>query len=167
MDITVIIAANGPDKQGVLHQLAEQIHANHGHWQTSKITTLDGHFSALIRVTINEDDLPVLQTALASLPMIHAQIATAELSDEQTQYRWVIECEDSPALTHDIATVLANHGANIEHFDSHHIHIPDSGQTAFCASLKINGGSNLDMAQVQKELQQQYKHLLIRTENEH
>ncbi|QIZ76094.1 glycine cleavage system protein R [Ferrimonas lipolytica] len=163
MDTTFLIAIDGPDKPGILNELSSTISQHNGHWLTSKSNNLDGHFFALIRVSVEQSAFEPLQQQLLALDQLNVQIHQSPLGQQgDHSYHWNIESDDHPSLIQDITTIITNHGANIDSFNNHRIAIPDSGLTAFTGDLLISGAASLDRHQIQQELENIHGQIVIR-----
>ncbi|WP_298438970.1 ACT domain-containing protein [uncultured Ferrimonas sp.] len=163
---TFIICVDGPDQPGMLNALSHTLTRYDGLWLTSKVNNLDGRFAALIRAQVPSEQFEPLQQALLSLESVHLRLHPVSASPPNAQqYRWNIESDDKPSLVQDITTVLHNHGANIEQFNSHHLAIAESGMTAFSADLLISAAASLDPLTIQQELKAQHGNLIIHPQN--
>ena len=67
MQTTLIVSVIGPDRPGLIEQLASVIAAASGNWEGSRMIRLAGQFSGMVQVIIAEEAMPAFREALAVL----------------------------------------------------------------------------------------------------
>lgn len=74
---TLIVSLIGPDKAGLVTQLAALIQQHKGSWQASAMTELEGYFAGILEIQVpGAHDAP-LRHALAQLPDVQVQLFEA------------------------------------------------------------------------------------------
>jgi glycine cleavage system regulatory protein len=67
MTSTLVMTVIGPDRTGLVDDLARTVAAHGGNWQESRMCHLGGRFAGLMRVVVPAEQVQLLQTALAAL----------------------------------------------------------------------------------------------------
>ena len=140
MKSTFITTITGPDSLGLIKTLAETTRGLGGEWITSKVMKLDGHFSAMMKVTIEEDNEARLKEALAKqFPELTFQYAEVRAATEgpTTVVKLEIDCKDRPGLTKDINRILSSLDLQVENMEFNRMHVSTIGEAVFSARLTL------------------------------
>lgn len=135
--ITTVI---GPITPGVIKSLAEVTRSFAGEWLTSKVIKVDGHFSAMMKVTIAPEAEAELKAKFESeftaLRFFFDDVVTAA-ETVSTALHLTLDCGDRAGLTRDIVDVLSNLDLVIEHMEFNRVHVSTIGQTVFSSTLNL------------------------------
>jgi len=111
----------GPDQPDILRSLAHETRECGGEWLIAKMIKLDGHFTALMRLTIDTSDEDALKEKLAAtfsdLSITYHPI-TPENGEPHSIVTLEIDCLDRPGLTQDISSLFAQMGIKIAQMES-------------------------------------------------
>lgn len=130
------------DKPGIVDRLS-RIVANHdGNWLSSRLTRLSGKFAGVVQISIPEDELPSLTTALHSLTAENIAVLLGDLGDDlpkdalQTITLTILGL-DRPGIVREIAQALAEKHINVIEMHSELESAPMTGDPLFRAEVQI------------------------------
>lgn len=165
MDSLLIITISGPDRAGLVERLAEEVAANGGNWEHSRMTHLGDRFVGLLQVRVAGDRQQDLESAIRSIPDLDVLIAHAESETADAPSEEVFELEvtgsDHPGIVRDIFRALAQAGANVESLRTETSNAAETGGLLFTAKARLSGGSGLDMDSVQASLEAIAQDILV------
>lgn len=145
----------GPYSLGIINALAHTTHELQGNWINSKVTRLEGHFSALIKVTIDDAKVDTLKANLAKefplLEFIYDEIkefADTEMKDLVLE----LDCADRPAIIRDIHELLSNFELCIEGMESRRYEVLAAGKSVFSTKLQLKIPQDTDTDALIEEL---------------
>lgn len=130
----------GPDSLGIIKSLAETTRGAGGEWITSKVIKLEGQFSAMMKVSIDESGEKQLKEELAKqFPQLtFAYAALPEKSEKPSKTITLeIDCKDRPGLTKDINSILSNLDLVVENMEFNRVHVSTIGEAVFSAKLDL------------------------------
>ena len=140
MKSTFISTISGPDSLGIIKSLAHTTRGLGGEWITSKVMKLDGQFSALMKVTIDQANEAELKKQLVQefphLTFSYAEIAINKAKPSKT-VNLEIDCKDRPGLTKDINNILSNLDLVVENMEFNRFHVSSIGEAVFSAKLAL------------------------------
>lgn len=158
MTSTLVMTVIGPDRTGLVDDLARTVAAHGGNWQESRMCHLGGRFAGLMRVVVPAEQVELLQTALASLGATGLTVVAQDAADMPAragETRATVELvgQDRPGLLREVTRVLAQHQLNIEDLTSERADAPFEGGTVFKARAMISAPASTDLAAVAHELE--------------
>ncbi|MDV2858182.1 MULTISPECIES: glycine cleavage system protein R [Oceanimonas] len=71
---TLVATLIGPDKTGLVRQLAALVRRHHGSWQSSAMSELAGYFAGIVEIQVPAEHSEALEQALLSLPDFQVQL---------------------------------------------------------------------------------------------
>lgn len=153
MFITTIL---GPDSPGVIKALAHTTRGLGGEWTTSKVMKLDGQFTAMMKVVIDESVEAKLKETLekefTDLQFIYAPGLEKKTALTET-INLVIDCKDRPGLTKDINNILSNLDLVVEHMEFSRAHVSSIGEAVFTAKLAVAVAEGTDGETLAEEIE--------------
>lgn len=140
MKSVFISTVSGADSLGIIKSLAHTTRGVGGEWITSKVMKLEGHFCAMMKVTIDQDKEDALKKALRDefpkLQFVHD--ALIEVTDKPSKtINLEIDCKDRPGLTKDINTILSDLDLTVENMEFNRFHVSTIGEAVFSAKLAL------------------------------
>ncbi|MBW3141598.1 glycine cleavage system protein R [Ferrimonas balearica] len=154
MNAHFLMTVVGPDRPGMLNQLASTTHHHQGKWLNTRTINLEGQFAAIIKVEAPQSEMQQLQEALCEAPRMLVQIH--ECHPEQAvpakPFHLQIDAADRPGLVNDITAALDGHGIAVEKLECHRVGSADGG-TLFTAELALHMPAELDPDIVMMELE--------------
>ncbi|MCM2679399.1 glycine cleavage system protein R [Echinimonas agarilytica] len=135
-----IVSLAGKDRPGLLQHLAHQTHSCDGKWLTSRVSYLEGHLAATIKVEVP------LERETAVKDMFSHQEGLVCCFDDISQEATVcpmpldlsIEANDRPGIVNDITNLLDQNGVRILNMENHRFHVTAVGMNMFSAKLKLS-----------------------------
>ena len=68
MEAVLIVTISGPDRAGLVEQLAAQVTAHGGNWEHSRMTHLADRFVGLLQITVPSKQRQDLESAIYAIP---------------------------------------------------------------------------------------------------
>lgn len=140
MKSVFITTITGKDRPYIIQSLAETTRRMGGEWTKSKVIHLEGRFSALMLVSIDNDKEQELKDKLESLyselSFHHSPIQTPPTEEVET-VSLVIDCKDRSGLTHDIVGILSDLNLEAETLEVHRFPVTPVGGTVYSAKLTV------------------------------
>jgi glycine cleavage system regulatory protein len=166
MTSTLVMTVIGPDRTGLVDELARTVAAHGGNWQESRMCHLGGRFAGLMRVVVPAEQVDLLQTALTALGQAGLTVVVQEATEPGNPVgtsRAAVELvgQDRPGLLREVTRVLAQHQLNIEELTSERADAPFEGGTVFKARALISAPAATDLDLVGRELEQIAVDLLV------
>ena len=157
MQVSLVITILGPDRSGLVKSLSETLNRFQGNWTESRMSNLAGKFAGILQVSVPEDQVGELTTALQALQSDGLQISIEKVERVKTTPSKVLSLEllgqDRPGIIRDITEQLARLNVNIEELESQAKEASMSGGTLFCAQLKLGLPENVTTEAVQDSLE--------------
>ena len=127
----------------MVQSLAEVVQKHGGNWLESRMCRLGGQFAGILRVRLDPQQVLPLQRDLTHLGrrglMVSVQAGMGEVPSgpaDAPVVAFAFTGRDRPGLVHQIASVLAGEGANVEDFQSECLSEPMSGEVLFQARVR-------------------------------
>jgi len=141
MQVTLVITILGEDKPGLVESISTVLNDANGNWTDSRMVHLAGKFAGLLQITLAEDKVEEFKSRLLELQSGQLKIAIESASENYVDPVKTINLEllgqDRPGIIRDITRELAKLHVNIEELDSEIRQASMSGETLFCANLKL------------------------------
>ena len=150
MDTLLIITISGPDRAGLVEQLAEGIAANGGNWEHSRMVHLGDRFVGLLQVGVAGDRQQDLESSIRAIPDLDVLIAHASSEAPVAKSERILELEvtgsDHPGIVRDIFHAMAQVGTNVESLRTESGKAAESGGLLFTAKARLSAppGLNID-----------------------
>jgi glycine cleavage system regulatory protein len=164
MDSLLIITISGPDRAGLVERLAEEIAANGGNWEHSRMTHLADRFVGLLQVRVASDRQQDLESAIRVIPDLDVLIAHGENgveTERETAFELEVTGSDHPGIVRDVFRALAQAGANVESLRTETSNAAETGGLLFTAKARLSGGSELDLQSLQASLEAIAQDILV------
>jgi glycine cleavage system regulatory protein len=119
---TLILTVAGADRPGLVAAVADLVDAHGGNWENSRLAELAGTFAGVIQITVADERVGELQTALRSLEgMLALTVTTASASTgsdnaDAAADRLIsvnVLGDDRPGIVREISGVLSSHALSI------------------------------------------------------
>lgn len=152
MDSLLVLTISGPDRAGLVEELAEVIARFEGNWEHCRMAHLAGRFVGLLQVAVSSEKQQDLESALGCVEGLDVLIAAGEssLSPPKLEGSCSIELvgSDHPGIVRDVFRALAATGVNVEKLSSRTFTARDSGTILFEAKAELTCSSDLDLQEL-------------------
>lgn len=156
MPSNFITTVYGPDIPGIIKELAEYTRKHGGEWLTSKVIKLDGQFSAIMSVVVQEQNEKELKQSLEkqfeSLKFVYSPVQ-ANFSHKPKTINLGVDCIDRPGLTADLTNILSNLGIVVENMECKRFAMDGISQTVFSAKLTLAVAQTADSEVIAGEIE--------------
>lgn len=146
----------GPASPGIIKNLAEASRQLGGEWLTSKVMKLEGRFTAMMQVAVDED-LEVLfkETLVDKFPDLEFFYSDASVQEHKHDKRisLVVDCRDRSGLTRDINNILHNLDLVVENMDCNRFPVTPLGETVFSAKLTLAVNESMSAEAIAEEIE--------------
>jgi len=146
----------GPDSPGIINSIARTTRGLGGEWATSKTVKLDGQFTAIMKVEIDQENENKLKKELeesySELQFFYAPALTTEKKPPKI-VNLEVKCKDRPGLTKQITGILQNLRVNVENMEFNRFHVLEMGGNVFSASLDVVLPENMTEKAVADEIE--------------
>ncbi len=157
MQTSLVITILGPDQPGLVKSLSETLNHFNGNWTESRMSHLAGKFAGILQISVPEDQVDELTTALQTLQSDGLQISIEKADQTQATPSKMLNIallgQDRPGIIRDITEQLARLNVNIEELESQIKEASMSGGTLFCAQLKLGLPDDVTSDAVQDSLE--------------
>ncbi|MDX1680694.1 MAG: ACT domain-containing protein [Akkermansiaceae bacterium] len=155
MNCDLIITILGPDRQGLVNQLAQTVADHGGNWLESRMARLAGQFAGIARIQCPEDQVDGLEAALNKAG-INIQIARESSTESLTKRTVRIEVmgNDRPGIVRELTTAISEAGGNVEEFSTGLESAPMSGHPMFRAQGTVAVGMDDSLDALQSAIEQ-------------
>lgn len=136
-----ILTVLGPDRPGLVEELAGTIRGCGGNWNASRFQQLHGQFAGLVDISLPSENEANLKQALdAYSQSTGLQVLSAPGETQQGGGKSLsLECigQDRPGIVLAISDVLKSLGINVESMQTSIESAPMSGETLFRANFDV------------------------------
>ena len=140
----VIVSIIGPDRKGLVENLASVIRSASGNWEGSRMIRLAGQFSGMVQVALPSESIDELESALSKLEEIGLKTSVVranETADALAEPMRTILLEvvgsDRQGIVSEISKTLAAQGASIVELATDCTDAPMSGERLFKTHARI------------------------------
>ncbi|WP_420628428.1 glycine cleavage system protein R [Candidatus Leptofilum sp.] len=159
MQKPLVITATGDDRVGIVDDVTKIILAHHGNVDASRMARLGGVFAMLMLVSVAEDHLNELQTALDGLRNqgFDLTIRATQRGISQKFRGWHrfqinVRGADHEGIIHEITHHLAQQGVSVETIDTGTEDAPFGGTKLFVMDATVFAPPNSSIESLQEEL---------------
>jgi glycine cleavage system regulatory protein len=157
MQTSLVITILGSDRSGLVKSISETLNQFNGNWTESRMSHLAGKFAGILQISVAEDQVDDLTSALQALQSDGLQVSIEKAEQAQTIPSKVLSLDllgqDRPGIIRDITEQLARLNVNIEELESQVKEASMSGGTLFSAQLKLGLPENVTTDAVQDSLE--------------
>jgi glycine cleavage system regulatory protein len=157
MRSSMVLTVIGPDRPGIVGQLANIIAAHGGNWEQSRMAHLCGQFAGILNVSLDEVRLPELHAALAGLRAQGLRVVSETTAGRAAApfrgLRLELTGTDREGIVRDIARALAARNVNVEELDTRRDSAPMSGDALFHARALLRLPPDVEVDQLRKLLE--------------
>ncbi len=163
--IDLVLTLIGPDHPGIVDSVSEAVAAHGGNWLDSRMAHLAGKFAGVLLVEVDEARASALEAALASLEVSGLKVVVERSAPAGALRRHAMEIDlvglDRPGLVHEISTLLAAQGINVEELATDRPAAAHSGDAMFHARVRVVIPETVDVAAVRQGLERLAGDLMV------
>lgn len=153
-----IITLLGPDRSGIVAELAKAVAEVDGNWERSELSRLANHFAGIISVTIDADKVSELRSALAKLAtgemVIEMKVGEDENRGHLIHRVLSLTATDRVGIVERIAGTLAKAAANVDSLETHVEDAPHAGGQLFRARFEVSTQTEAAVVALASQLEQ-------------
>jgi glycine cleavage system regulatory protein len=162
----LVLTLLGPDRPGIVEQVAEVIAAHGGNWLESRMSHLAGKFAGILRAELPSDRVAAALVALAALEthglkVIAETAAGAAAAPAERRMEFELVGLDRPGIVREISQLLASNGVNVEDLVTNRSSAPMSGETLFEARAHVRVPPTTDVARLRADLERLASDLVV------
>jgi glycine cleavage system transcriptional repressor len=156
----VVLTAVGPDRPGLVNEIAGAIHRAGANLEDSRMAILGGEFALLLLLGGPESAAVALEQAAGplgdklGLRLIFKRTARRPLGDF-LPYRIRVSGFDRPGIVLLVSEILARRGVNVASLESRVTYAPLSGTPMFMLEAELQVPSEVALAELRRELSAQ------------
>lgn len=154
----LVLTAVGPDRPGIVSDLAALIHRAGANLEDSRMAVLGGEFALLLLVSGSTSVLErTAQEASANaaalgLAIMHRPTTGPRRSDNVLPYTVRVSGFDRPGIVQAITSVLARRRVNVSSLESNVVFAPHSGTPLFVLEADLEVPSETHLSELRREL---------------
>ncbi|GHA11656.1 glycine cleavage system protein R [Oceanisphaera arctica] len=151
---TLVATLIGPDKTGLVKQLATLIKQHHGSWQASAMSELAGYFAGIVEIRVPEEHGEALGQALRALPDFQVQLVEGRHQPLQGQkLQLTVTANDRLGIIDEVTQVLNQLNISVKTLKTDSYPAPTTGTMLFEANstLTLPHGQTLSDLQARLE----------------
>ncbi len=154
----LVVTIMGPDRPGIVSQLASLAQRHGANWAASRMSNLAGEFTGMVHLDVPRENADALAAALRALqgPGLRVQVAQGAGSAAPAGQRGVsleLVGEDRVGIVSKLARLLAERGVSIEHIHTEITHPHGSAAAAFKVAAHLLVPAALSNDALRDELQ--------------
>lgn len=163
--IDLVITLISPDHPGIVDDVSKVVAANGGNWLESRMVHLAGQFAGVLCVEVAEDQATALEEALGQLSASGLHVVVERSVVPAVEPEQTLEIEllglDRPGLVHEVSSLLATHGINVEELSTDRPAAAMSGSHMFHAHVRAVVPAGVDVSEVHRGLERLAADLMV------
>ena len=119
---TLVATLIGPDKTGLVKQLAALVRQHQGSWQGSAMSELAGYFAGIVEIQVPAEHSEGLEQALKSLPDFQVQLVEGKSpSPRGQQLKLTVTANDRVGIIDEVTDIINSLNVSVKNLktDSH------------------------------------------------
>ncbi len=162
----LVLTLIGPDRPGIVEEVANPITAHGGNWVESRMARLAGQFAGILHVEVPDDRASALVDALRRLEGrgLRVAVETGPLPASPGARRALsvdLVGLDRPGIVREISHVLAERGVNIEELTTDVAPAAMSGEILFHSRARVSVPPQVDAAELRARLEKLATDLMV------
>ena len=165
----LIITVFAEDRPGIVRALSDAILSHKGNWLESSLSRLCGQFAGIIHLGVpawNKSDLVTQLENLATEGIkvtVQSNVVSVDMESEHDKnvIDIVVEANDRAGIVEEIASVLAQAKANVEHMETECVSASMAGYDLFRAYVEVSLPVGLEISQLEEFLEEVSDDLVV------
>ena len=154
---TIAVTVIGPDRTGIVRELADAALAHEANWMESHMANLAGQFAGIVELELPTRNLPALEQAFERLQQQQLSITTVRASrlqdTAQRDVTLALTGIDHPGIVRDITAELAIIGVSVQELETTSGSASMSGEQIFRATARLRAPLRVSMEAIDAQLQ--------------
>ena len=156
----LVLTAVGPDRPGLVSEIASAIHAAGANLEDSRMAILGGEFALLVLLSGPEAAAASVEKAATPLgEKLGLRVLSKRTGRGQSKqfspYRISVTGLDRPGIVMLVSEILARRGVNVASLESRLTYVPESGTPMFVLEAQLQVPSEVVLTELQRELSAQ------------
>lgn len=153
----LVLTAVGPDRPGLVSEIASAIHGAGANLEDSRMAILGGEFALLLLLSGTEAAASAVERAAGplgeklGLRLISKRTGRGERKSF-LPYRLTVSGFDRPGIVLLVSDILARRGVNVASLESRLAYVPESGTPLFVLEAELQVPSEVALAELRREL---------------
>jgi glycine cleavage system regulatory protein len=166
MTISLVLTFVGDDRPGLVNAISEKVVEFGGSWLESRSVRLAGKFAGVVLVSVPDESLIPLESALAKLAPSGLRVsiergAAAESERPARTVKLDVVGNERPGIVRDVTQALTRLGVNIEEFASGLEGEPFTGVEMFHATARLSVPDGLKLDELRKALEKLAAEIMV------
>ncbi len=166
MAASLVLTVVGPDRPGVVDEVASLVAGHGGNWLESRMSRLGGQFAGILRAEVPESSQRAFLEAAKGLRAKGVTVVAVEDTSGAPGVvgrGWVISIvgQDQPGIVRQISHALASRGVNVEDLQTECVSAPMSGESLFRARALVQVPASCDEAELRRDLERIAADLIV------
>lgn len=158
MSSCIVFTFIGNDKPGLVEMISQTVARHGANWLESRMSQLAGKFAGIIRVSVGNEDLAELITALNALSQQGLSVVVEQSEDivnpiALNTLRLTIVGLDRPGIVREVSQALSKHQINVLDMSSSLTSAAMSGEALFNAEAVIQIPDSVDIDELEEQLE--------------
>jgi glycine cleavage system regulatory protein len=154
----IVFTFIGNDKPGLVEMISQTVARHGANWLESRMSQLAGKFAGIIRVSVGNEDLAELITALNALSQQGLSVVVEQSEDivnpiALNTLRLTIVGLDRPGIVREVSQALSKHQINVLDMSSSLTSAAMSGEALFNAEAVIQIPDSVDIDELEEQLE--------------
>ncbi len=164
MKTQFIVTITGPEKQGMVNELAKLTTEAGGKWSNMKLAHLEGQFACIFKVDIDAANAPALKKELTSHEAYKVTIAEPQsMPRQEITMRLNVGAADRPGLVQDISHKLSDLGVDIDELDCHRVGTYQAGMM-FTGTFILRASADVNASMILSKLEEMGERMKLNLE---
>ncbi len=158
MKETFVLTLVGPDRTGLVDELADVVSKHGGNWEESRLVRLAGSFAGVVRVSISKDEVIAFEASLLKLSEVGLTVnfspAGEDVSASGIEYGLEITGHDEAGILKKVSGVLSDLSVNVEELETNLESAAMAGHLMFKARGRILIGRDVEVTRLVEKLEE-------------
>jgi glycine cleavage system regulatory protein len=165
MQTPLVLTVIGPDRPGLIRDIAQEIAESGGGWLESRMASLAGQFAGIVLASVPQAAADALIERLQALQAQGLRVTIQRGSAEPVHADRVLVLDllgqDRPGIVRDIARVLAERHISVDEFETETISGSFSGETMFKAVATLHVPNSVSTDALRSALEDLANELMV------
>ena len=155
----LVLTALGPDRPGIVDTISKYIFKHHGNIEDSRMAVLGSEFAMIMLITGSRETISAIRRNAADIEnetgisLVVKETRIRSKPKDIIPYKLTITCLDHPGVVHQISSLIASRGINIEAMETESYEAPVTGSQLFRFEAIISIPVSKPITDLKSELQ--------------